>query len=155
MNDDIAAFVRNEYTSDGVEVEGEGANRIRLRMPPTFHNVTGLCRDLVEYFGAHIDLVIDHNDSTKCVVFEVYASSGVQSGADAPASVELETDDVPCGVRPALEATVVLAEPWTSWLMRNVVVPCFVALFASFVLTNFPVALTSALSNTTASHGSA
>lgn len=70
----IADFVRDTYTAAGVEVEGEGAGRVLLRMPPTFHNVTGLCRDLVEIFGASCDMVIDATgDGVRCVVMEVYS----------------------------------------------------------------------------------
>ena len=50
-------------------MEGIGDNRVRLRMPPDFMNVTALCRDLYEVFGAHVDLVIDDN-ANSCVVFE-------------------------------------------------------------------------------------
>jgi hypothetical protein len=150
MNDDIAAFVRDEYTPDGVEVEGEGANRMRLRMPPTFHNVTDLCRELVECFGAHIDLVIDHNDSTKCVVFEVYTSPSLTPHGVAPA-----TD--PCGAEPTIEkistasdtapspaqADVVLVEPWTPWIARNVAFPLFFAVGTSLVMAYSPSAMSS------------
>jgi len=152
MNGDIAAFVRNEYTPDGVEVEGEGANRIRLRMPPTFHNVTDLCRELVECFGAHIDLVIDHNDSTKCVVFEVYASPSSTPPGVTDTTDGCDTEPVTppinasCDAVPSpAQADCVLVEPWTSWIARNVAVPLFVAIGASFVMANIPAAMSSTL----------
>jgi len=152
MNDNIAAFVRDEYTPDGVEVEGEGANRIRLRMPPTFHNVTDLCRELVECFGAHIDLVIDHNDSTKCVVFEVYSSPSSGSQGVAQDTDTCDGDPTPSPVDQSCDAaslpaqaSVVLVEPWTSWIARNVVFPVFVAIGASVVIANLPTAMSTTL----------
>ena len=71
----IADYVREHYTDQGVEVEGTGSGRMRLRMPPEFHNVTEMSRDLIFNFDAVIDLVIDQQGSQNqksCVVFEVY-----------------------------------------------------------------------------------
>jgi hypothetical protein len=58
---DIAEYVRTYYTDQGVEVEGTGSGRMRLRMPPEFHNVTEMCRDLVQNYDAVVDLVIDQH----------------------------------------------------------------------------------------------
>jgi hypothetical protein len=70
---DIAEYVRTYYTDQGVEVEGTGSGRMRLRMPPEFHNVTEMCRDLVQNYDAVVDLVIDEQGGQKsCVIFEVY-----------------------------------------------------------------------------------
>lgn len=67
----LAEFIRTNYSQDGIEVEGEGAGRIRVRMPPEFHDVTSFCGDLQHNFDAHIDLCIDDN-ANSCVVFDVY-----------------------------------------------------------------------------------
>ena len=68
----VADYVREVYSHDGLEVESTGDDRIRVRMPPTFHNVTEFCRRLhVEFDGACVDLVVDDNNTS--IVFEVYA----------------------------------------------------------------------------------
>ncbi len=132
MNASIAAFVRDEYTPDGVEVEGEGANRVRLRMPPSFHNVTRLCRDLVELFGANVDLVIDQNDAARCVVFEVFTGG---EGAAAAAPVTDTQDECPVPEPPAAPLAAPPActpERWAGWVVR-MMLPVTVAWLA-FVL---------------------
>ena len=80
----IADFVRENYTGQGIEVEGEGAGRVLLRMPPVVQNVTLLCQDLMEIFGASCDLVIDGNETTRCVVLEVYSPRGAEDGPPTP-----------------------------------------------------------------------
>lgn len=72
-SDDVAAYVREVYSHDGAEVESIGDDRIRVRMPPCFHNVTEFCQRLfVEFNGACVDLVVDDNNTA--VIFEVFAA---------------------------------------------------------------------------------
>ena len=73
FSDDMAAYVRDTYSDEGVEIEGTGAGRIRLRMPPEFHDVTRLAQELCVRFGGRMDLVID-DAASNCVILEVYES---------------------------------------------------------------------------------
>jgi hypothetical protein len=85
---EIAQFVRDHYSAAGVEVEGVGQRRVRIRMPPEFEDVTDFCGLLQETYGAHVDLVVDDHDK-KCVVFEVYAPRK-RTRSDTPVCEERE-----------------------------------------------------------------
>jgi len=102
MDSELAQFVRETYSRDGVEVEGIGANRTRLRMPPDFHDVTGLCRELLTVFGACVDLSIDDSEG-KCVVFEVFQP------IDSTNTREMKTPTPP----PVLQSKVAAPQPPT------------------------------------------
>ncbi len=93
FSSEMAAYVRDAYSDAGVEIEGTGAGRIRLRMPPEFHDITRLAQELCVRFGGRMDLVID-DAASKCVILEVYETQtegdrgdeggGSNAGRDPP-----------------------------------------------------------------------
>jgi len=100
----IASTIRDHYSAAGVEVEGLGDRRVRVRMPPEFADVTNFCGHMQEEYGAHVDLVVDDNDQ-KCVVFEVCVPK-----------MSLHTNSSPPPVEEAVSET-----PWWATVVQAVV----------------------------------
>lgn len=132
MDSELAQFVRDTYSRDGVEVEGIGANRTRLRMPPDFHDVTGLCRELLTVFGACVDLSIDDSEG-KCVVFEVFQPIDSTNSRDfhtpTPSPDPLTEEAAP---RPPTQAP--KPEGYFMALFYRFLLPIFVAIVAYLIL---------------------
>jgi len=59
--EDIAAYVRDEYSQHGVEVGSRGEKSITLKLPPELPCLTNLVAELWNVFGATVAL--KHSDA--------------------------------------------------------------------------------------------